>query len=260
VSFVLLTDGRLYEHSASGWSYLCSGVASVSDQSIDDSARAMVDVVLAGGAAYEYHDGVVWVYLRGGVAQARTDQGVSYVLLTDGRLFEYQDSTASWSGVLATGLASIDAGTDRYGVNMVDAVAHSGLLSQRSDSTGWHAIHAGVVAASAGALGISAVLFTNGQAYEYQEATGGWTYLAAKVNHVTVGTDASGAAMFDLIYTSGTIAEDRKGTGWISLAGGAKALSKPRGGLIDLVFANGRAYEHTAAGWTGLCSAARAAA
>lgn len=211
VSFVLLNNGYLYEHTASGgWTYLCSGVASVSDQTIDNAAHAMVDVVLTNGLAYEFHDGSGWVSLGAGVKQARADQGVSYVLLTNGRLFEYQDSTASWSGMLANELTSIDAGTDRYGVNLVAAVSHSGVFSECSDSTGCKNVHTDVQAVSAGSFGTSAVLFTNGQAYEYHEATGGWTYLAANVSQVTAGTDATGAAMFDLVCRNGTVAVECK--------------------------------------------------
>jgi hypothetical protein len=259
VTFVLLRDGRLYEHTASGWTYLCSGVASVSDQGIDNTARALVDIVLTNGRAYEYHDVSGWVSLGSGVKDARAGQGVSYVLLSTGRLFEYQDATASWSGLLASSVASIDAGTNRYAVNLVDAVSRSGALSEYSDSSGGHTLHTGVQAVSAGIMGISAVLLTDHRAYEYQQGSSHWLFLGGSVAQIAIGTDPTGAAIIDLLYENGTVAEQRARTGWKTLAVGAKSVSKARAGRVDVVFANGNAYEHTAATWSALCGYARAA-
>src|SRR5262249_16796659 len=55
-SFVLQTNGYLYKHTGSGLTFLASGVASVSDQSIDNHGQVMVDIVTTDGNAWEYHE------------------------------------------------------------------------------------------------------------------------------------------------------------------------------------------------------------
>jgi hypothetical protein len=45
VNFVLLKNGNLYESYGSGLIFLASGVASISDQCVDNFGHAMVDVV-----------------------------------------------------------------------------------------------------------------------------------------------------------------------------------------------------------------------
>jgi len=107
VSFVLKTNGKLSEFSKSHWTVVASNVASVSDQGIDKQGRAMVDFVTKGGAAYEFHDGSGLTYLRGGVKSAVAGQGVSYVLLTNGTLDEYQDGNG-WS-TIDNGIVAISA-------------------------------------------------------------------------------------------------------------------------------------------------------
>ncbi len=252
VSFELLASGELYEHTAGGWTAVSSGVASVSSQGIDNSGRAMVNVVLTNGVAYEYHDGGEWVRLDSGVKAARAGQGVSYVLLTDGRLYEYHDDTGVWSNVIASNIVSIDAGADRYGVNMVDAITSTGILYEYSDTSGRHVLCSDAASVSAGTEGISAVVLQSGRSYEYSETTGGWTYLADGVAEVAVGTDPTGAVMVDLVLTSHAAEEYRAGIGWKPLTTGAAAVGKARAGLVDVVFTNGNAYEHTSSGWTAL--------
>jgi hypothetical protein len=132
VSFVLRTDGTLTMHGAGGLTFLSWGIASVSDQGIDNNGHAMVDVVTTGGLAYEYHEGSdwfhTWTYLGYGARSARAGQGVSYVLFNDGSVSEFTDATGGWKTV-DTNVASIDAGTDKTGVNMVTEVDKWG--------TGW---------------------------------------------------------------------------------------------------------------------------
>jgi hypothetical protein len=256
-SFVLLTDERLYEHTVAGWTYLSAGVASVSNQAIDDSGRAMVDVVLNTGLAYEYHDGSGWISLGSGVRDARAGQGVSYVLLRNGNLREYHDTDGSWSGTLATGIAAIDAGTDRFGVNMVDVVSISGTFSMRSDSTGWHSLCSRAQTVSGGAFGVSVVLLRDGWAYEYRQAVNSWTFLGANVTQVAAGADGRGAAIVELVQSNGAVIEIRAGHAPITLTTAVKAVSKPHYGLVDVVRASGNAYEHSAAGWLPLCGFTR---
>src|SRR5262249_48065673 len=116
VSFILKTDGTLYMHSSSGLTLLGSGIASVSDQGIDNHGHAMVGVVTTGGLGYEYREGTGFIYLTNNVKQVKADQGASYVLRNDGTVWEYKDASG-WAGQQDSGVTSIDAGTDRYGVN-----------------------------------------------------------------------------------------------------------------------------------------------
>lgn len=260
VSFVVLADGRLYEHTAAGWTYLRAGVASVSGQGIDNAARAMVDVVLTSGEAYEYHDGGVWTFLKSGVKDARAGQGVSYVLLNNGNVYEYLDDPKTWSRSIASGATAIDAGTDHYGVNMVDVVFASGALVEYSDTSGRHILSADVRAVSAGLLGVSVALLTDGRAYQYNDGTGAWKFLAGNVAQVAAGTDAAGGALIAVVSTNGSASQIRAGFGSSALAVGVKSIGKPRAGLVDVVFSNGGAYEHTPAGWIALCGTAKQAA
>jgi hypothetical protein len=259
VTFALLADGRLYEHSAGGWMLLASGVSSVSDQAIDIHGEAMVDVVLTTGQAYEYHDGDGWVPLSSGVRDARAGQGVSYVLQGNGHLAEYRDGDERWSGTLASGVAAIDAGTDSFGVNMVDVVYASGTLAEYSDSTGWHALCGTAQAVSAGQLGVTVALLRDGRAFEYREDAHAWTYLGTGVVQVAGGTDIDGAAMIEVVNRDGTTAEYRA-TGRHSLGSHVASVSKPHDGLVDVIFMGGDLYEHTASGSMPLCGSAREAA
>jgi hypothetical protein len=260
VSFVLLADGRLFEHTSAGWAYLEAGVASISGQAIDNAGRAMVDVVQTSGDAYEYHDGGAWTYLKSGVKDARAGQGVSYVLLNNGCVYEYQDDSKTWSRSIASGATAIDAGTDHYGVNMVDVVFASGALVEYSDTSGRHTLGADVKAVSAGSLGVSVALLKDGRAFQYNDVTGAWTFLAGNVAQVAAGTDVGGGALLVLVSTTGSATQLRVGFGSSALAVGVKSVGKPRAGLVDLVFSNGGAYEHTAAGLTALCGTAKQAA
>jgi hypothetical protein len=259
VSFTLLANGELYEHTPTGWVAVRSGVASVSSQGIDNDGRAVVDLVLTNGDAFEYHDGGTWQFLRHGVKAAAAGQGVSFVVLNDGQLFEYHDDSARWSGALAADVVSISAGTDRFGVNLVDVVFKSGTFSEWSESTGWHALCSQAITVSAGMGGTSVVLLKDGRAYEYNEISG-WTYLSNGVSQVAAGTGVGGGVLIDLITTAGVAREYSPLSGWRTLATAVASVSKARAGLVDMVFSNGGAYEHTASGWTALTSTVIAAA
>src|SRR5205823_6354807 len=119
---------------------VASGVRSISDQGIDNHGRAMIDVVMNNGDAYEYHDGGTWTYLCHNATDAKAGQGESFVIVNGGYLWEYKDKDGSW-WYLSPGATAIDAGTDRYGVNAVVGLFYSDNQAwEWSDSTGWNHI------------------------------------------------------------------------------------------------------------------------
>ena len=132
VSFVLETNGTLLEYSASGHTTIATGVASVSDQGIDDAGQAMVDYVTTSGNAYEYHvvSGGYAIWLGSGIKSAVAGEGVSYYLTTANVLKEYKDANYAYGEstttleTLAPG-ATLSAGTDLHGVNMVYVLTSS---------------------------------------------------------------------------------------------------------------------------------------
>jgi hypothetical protein len=247
VSFVLQSNGNLFEQTSAGFTFLCGGIASVSSQGIDNSGRALVDVVTIQGQAYEYHDGSGWVYLASGVKDAEAGQGLSYVLLDNGSLFERRDVNGQVS-YLAGGVVSIDAGTDHYGVNSVDLVLYTGAAYEISNTSGVHLLATGVKTISAGPLGVSEILLQNGYALDYREATNTFTVLAGNVAQITSGTDPSGSAMIDLLFSNGALYEYRTSTGWTYVANGVQSVSKGLDGVVDYILANGILYEHLAGG------------
>jgi hypothetical protein len=259
VNFVLRTDGTLYMSSSSGLTYLTSGVASLSDQSIDNYGRAMVDIVQTNGHAWEYHEGMGWTDLGTGVKSAKAGQGVSYLLYTNGTLEEYKDwGQYHWS-VIDSGVTSIDAGTDRYGVNMVTEVWH-GQGWEYSDSTGFHFIDYNVAAVSAGQQGFMCYLTTGGNAYSYFEPTGNKGFLSSNVAQVTAGVDQYGNGMIDLLLTNGHVWDWRPSLGWKDLGGGFNAMGKAHAGVVDTIFGGSQAWTYNGYGWAYLLANAQAAA
>jgi hypothetical protein len=258
-SLVLQQNGSLYKHTAEGLTFLSSGIAAVSNQSIDNHGQAMIDVVTTAGDAYEYHEGAGWRYLTGGARAAVSGAGASYVLLNNGNLSEYRDAASGWT-FLDSGVTFISAGTDRYGVNAVNEVKTGGNAWQYSDSTGWHYLASSVKSISAGRQGVSDYVTTAGNAYQLIEATGATTFLGSGVASVAAGTDQYGNAMTDLLYGNGSLYEYRVGSGWSFMHGNVEQVSKGRAGLIDLVFMSGDAYNLSASGqWTYLTGNAVAA-
>src|SRR5262249_34350841 len=133
---------------------LATGMVSMSAQGIDYQGRAMTDVVDGTGRSWEYHDGQGWTSLGSGIKAAVAGQGVSYVLTTNGNLYEYNDLTGKYTS-LDSSAVQISAGTDVQGVSCVDVVYTSGNAWEHSDSSGWHFIASGVRSISAGRQGIS---------------------------------------------------------------------------------------------------------
>jgi hypothetical protein len=258
VDFVLKTDGNLYMSSGGSLSWLSGGIASVSDQSVDNWGHAMVDVVTTGGAAYEYHEGLGWTYLASGVKSAVAGQGVSYVLYNNNTVYEFKDWANTWT-YIDSNVTSISAGTDRYGVNQMTEVWY-GSAYEHSDSTGWHYIASGVKAVSAGQQGIIDYLTTAGDAYWYRESDGARSYLGSNVAQVTAGTDSSGNYMIDLLYANGNLYEYRVGGGWSYVWNNVQSIGKGHAGLVDMVFTWGDAYAHDPSGWYYFTSSAKTAA
>ena len=242
-SFVLKTNGYLYKFTSSGATLLASGIASVSDQSIDDHGQVMVDVVTTGGVAYEYHEGSGFTYLWSGARSAKAGQGVSYVLFSNGVVDEYNDYDDTWT-YIDSGVVSIDAGTDKHGVNMVDEIKTSGAAWEHSDSSGWHFLASGVKSVSAGQQGISDFVTIAGNAYSFSEATNLSTFLASNVAAVTSGTDQFGNALIDLVYNGGNLWEYRVGIGWTFLDSGVTSIAKGHAGYVAMVFTSGNAWGH----------------
>jgi hypothetical protein len=257
-SFVLQTNGDLDKVTGSGPTFLASGIASLSDQSIDNHGQVMVDVVTTGGYAYEYHEGSGWTYLSSGATSAKADQGVSYVLFSNGVVDEYNDSSGGWT-FIESSVASIDAGTDRIGVNTVDVVMSYGQAWEHSDSSGWHYIGSGVSSVSAGQQGISTFVTTAGDAYLYDEATGSPSFIASGVAAVTSGTDEYGNYMIELLYNGGDLWEYRARSGWTLLDGAVNSIDKGHAGYVDMVFSSGDAWGHDSSGWHHLTGGAQTA-
>jgi hypothetical protein len=248
VNFVLTTNGKLYMKSGSNLIYLSSSIASLSDQGIDDTGHAMVDAVTIYGWAYEYHEGSGWTFLDSGVKMAKADQGVSYVLYNTGTVREYNDGTGSWS-FIGNNATTIDAGTDRYGVNSMDEVYFGYSAWEYSDTTGWHYIDGNVKAVSAGPQGFSCYLTYNGVAFSYIEANGLIGWLGVNVAQVTAGTDVNGGAMIDLLLTNGTLNEWRYASGWYTLAYNVQYVGKAHAGTIDYIFSGGSTWSYDGSYW-----------
>jgi hypothetical protein len=249
-TFVLVSGGVLLRYTASGGSVLTGGIAAISDQGVDDHGQVMVDVITTGGLAFEYHEGSGFTtFLGSAVTSARAGQAVSYVLHADGSLMELDDENG-WTS-LGTGVRAISAGTDQFGVNMVDVVLTSGAAWEFSDSTGQHFLASGVQAVSAGRQGFSTFLKTSGEADLYFEWTATTLPLLSGVSQITAGTDPAGNLMFDFI-DQGIAVEFRLDTGLQVLATGVQSIAAARAGLLDLILTSGIAFEHAPTGWTVL--------
>jgi hypothetical protein len=257
-TFLLETNGYLYKHTSAGFTFLTSGIKSISDPSIDIHGQATIDLVTTGGAAYEYREGNGFVYLTSGVQSAKADQGVSFVLLTNGNLYERSQSTGAWT-YLYNNVATIDAGTDKFGVNSVDVIFTGGAAWEHSDTSSWHFIANNVQSISAGQRGISDLL-TGGNAYFFNEATGSLSFLGSNVASVQVGYDQFGNYLIDMLCSNGNAYEYGAGSGWSFLGGNVQSLSKARAGLVDVIFNGGNASDHTSAGFSFLLGGALTAA
>jgi hypothetical protein len=260
VRFVRRTNGDFVEVVGTTATTLSGGVAALSDQGIDNHGHAMVDIVQGNGLAYEYHDTVGWTYLGSGVKSAKAGQGVSYVLHTSGDLYEFDDATGTnryLCGGYSGQVVAIDAGTDVQGLNAVDWIRPSGDAWQYVPSSGQsHFIASGVQSISAGRGGISDYITKGGVGYWYNAASNSASSLGSNVAQVTAGTDASGNAMVDLLFTNGNLYEWRADSSWVNLGGGVVFIGKARAGVVAAVSSAGEARIHGWLGWFDLISGA----
>jgi hypothetical protein len=284
VAFSLRSGGNLYEFNAAnpGGKLIATNVASISDQGIDSFGQPMIDLVYRNGNAYEYHDFSTpegkafaasypslfpFTYLHSGVKQAVAGQGVSYVLLTTGQLGEYVDPNfssnfsgfgvnpgAARNGVIASGVTSISAGTDKLGVNSVDytsTVSGKPYLYEWRDVTGRATLlTTGVTAFSAGQHGMHAYV-SGGNAYLYSESTGQVTALAkfgATATSVVLGVNATGGYEVIVVYSGGAAYQFNNSTTGSLLASNVATVSKPSGGEFRVLLTSGSAFEVDAAG------------
>jgi hypothetical protein len=249
VNFVLQTNGDLYEIVNGSAVYVASGIAHLSPQGIDNAGHAMIDVVTTVGDAWEYHDEVGGLFLGSGVASAKAGQGVSYVLYTNGVVSESHDATGAMSWVY-NGATQIDAGTDQFGVNMVDVVNTAGEAWELSDTSGWHFMAGGVQSITAGRKGISDYVTGDGTAYWHSESLGADVDLFSNVAQVVDGTDANGNAMIDVLTTYGTVSELRYGGSWVIVNTGVTSADKGPLDAVDIVFSSRDAWQYSGAGWS----------
>jgi hypothetical protein len=257
VNFVLDKSGNLYVGSGSNLTHVWTAapLTYMSDQGIDNYGHAMVDVVRSDGTAWEYHagggpGGGVWVYLDNGVKVAKAGQGVSYLLYTNGNVGEWKDWGSGSTGTSPTkntidgsgGAISIDAGTDRYGVNMMTEVWSYNPSSytfgqEYSDSTGWSYVDNGnytVKTLSAGQMGNIGILYNNGTAVWHNDA-GGWYWTeGSNVTQFTMGTDENGNVQFDMLYGNGTVSQYSQADGWRSTST-FQSIGKAHSGWVDAI-------------------------
>lgn len=293
VTFVLDNAGTLWERTIlparndiflSIQTVLIAGnVSRVSDQGIDRYGRAMVDYITRTGDAAEFHDGAVQPVLiystragtnsplgaaQGpGVLDAKAGQGVSYVLLSNHNVWEYDDATLTID-LRARNATALDAGTTFEGVNMVDVIYANGQAWEVPDEGTRHWLKlANVVQVSAGRQGRSAQLDAGGTAWLFQDGPG-LQKVALGVAAVAAGTDAAGDFVLDLVFArtyalaeldyrtaaNGHLKPNPVLRSAVHVPSGStipvatvapgSPLSKMRAGVIDMIFADG-AYEGT---------------
>lgn len=256
VNFLLQSNGTFTEVVNGVSTVLSRSAISMSPQGIDNQGHAMVDIVVAGGYAWEFHDtGAAgsWVYLGSGVKSAMAGQGVSYLLYSNGTVYEYDDATAIFT-YRDSGVSSIDAGTDSQGVNLF-AEIWNGAFWESSDDTGFKFIASGVKAFSAGRGGFSDYVTTAGVAHWHFDLYNQDATLFSGVSQVAAGTDANGNYMIDVLFTNGQVREYRSGLGWLNVASNTNTIGKGRLDALAAVV-TGWAYEHNTGGWRNLGSSA----
>jgi hypothetical protein len=261
-TFVLESNGNLYEHSSSGTKLIASGVASISNQGVGLQGRATIDYVDTSGNTFTYDD------LNGAVSdgissakQIQDSQGTEYVLKTNGTLIEqiYNGVTGSFSNVtVATGVASFSAGTDKLGVCCVDYVTTAGAAYEYSASSGKHLIKSsGVASVAAGPQGQAGIVLTTGEADLWTEANNKTTLLVASgVKQLSLGTNAAGNLLVERLDTNGNLWEYDAGTSKppTQINSNVASVSDARLGVVDAIMSNGTAQEHKGTTWTTIDS------
>jgi hypothetical protein len=199
-SFALMTNGDLWFYNSSSNVKVLTGVASISDQAIDNYGQVMVDGMFSSGTPFEYHEGSptiaswnAWVnvglfptWLSGlgfTPVAAKADQGGSYIQFTDTSthtrrgLYYYNDASPNQVNMIAGDYVSqFDAGTDKYGVNMVDLIYNifnsPNALYEYSNTSGWSSpLARAVLSVSAGQQGLTLFVDSAHNAWMYNDAT-----------------------------------------------------------------------------------------
>jgi hypothetical protein len=243
-SFVLFNDGTLWEHplgaNGAAFHFVGGGIAAISDQGIDFHGEAFVDVLFPNGDAWEYHHGALgWVPLASGVQDAKASQGVSYLLFPGGAVWGFDERTATYR-LTAGNATAIDAGTDQFGVNMVDVIDTATNAWSYSDTGARRLLATGIAQVSAGQQGVSDFVTVNGDAFWF--LWGGWgnqTFqFASNVLSVKTGTDANGNYQIDMIINNFGITQAWEYTtlsGWTFVNNNVGYVSKARGGWVDVI-------------------------
>src|SRR5581483_6975758 len=243
-------DGNLYAVIGRDGNYVY-GVRSISDQGIDNYGKAMIDVVTNAGGALEYHDGGTWLPLISGAKDAKAGQGVSYVLLNSGDLWQWADGSPATGGSavpahwtkIGGNVRAFDVGTDARGVNMVVVEGYGYLTaSEVSDSTGRHFIANGVVQASAGRNGTVDFVDASGNVFWWNETAGPAIQISANATKVTTGYNTDGSDIIDILFRNGTVWDYRNGA-WQQLDYNVRDLTKARAGVVDTISNAGNAWE-----------------
>jgi hypothetical protein len=252
VNFVLTSDNSLYMCGGGNRRYVAGGVASVSDQGIDDNGLAMVDAVLTDGTAIEIHanagaTSTTSVPLGSGVSSAAAGQGISYVLYNDGTVKEFVDLDGSYRWRDHRSLRSVDAGTDQYGVNMLVEVDTSNSVRKSSDRADfepidWRLLPGSYTSASAGQQGIIALLDADGVASLYSDASASTRSLATNATAVAAGTNSSGGWEVAVLFgsTAGYFTPST-GSSPVYFAWYQAGIGKPQQGYVPRVDLNGNA-------------------
>jgi hypothetical protein len=277
VTFALGTGGLLYEYNSTGLHLITSNVAEVGEQGIDYHGRAMVDYVTKDGVAFELHEGAGTVRLRDHVAHAAAGQAVSYVSViqsVDARhvprnaLMEYDDVSRGWTSRDGAGqtIGRIDAGTDRFGVNMVDVIY---VDASSDDLTRWttqafeisdtvisgtrHWLKLGDMVSwiSAGQQGRTEMVIMEGgnlNGYHYRDDNNTKTLIASNVAQMSAGTDANGQPVANVLLKNGQLYVYSNLKSGTLVHDSIKSISKSRAGILDAIEHNGTLDERDANG------------
>jgi len=277
VAFSLRQNGDLFEFSSvnPGGAKIAGGVATISDQGIDDFGQPMIDIVYANGTAAEYHDFAdrsvptftsnpslfPFTNLGSGVKQAVAGQAVSYVLLTSGKLKEFVDpnyftqksgygvNSAGPAGVIASNVSAISAGTDMLGGNSIDYFLSGNLYEWRDVTAKATQLASNVTTFSAGQQGYHAWV-SNGAGYLYSEDNRIVSLIsdgvAGAVTSVVVGVDATGGYQLVVIHQGGAAdTYSSSANSWTSLGSNVLSASKSFNGAIRILLLTTDAIEYT---------------
>jgi hypothetical protein len=186
--------------------YAGTGIVA-SSLAYDRYGRAVVDVIYAGGALYQY-DAAGGHYLGTGfqsvsIAYDAAGNEVLDVVYSNGLLFQYDSGGGHYLG---TGFKTASVAFDRAGNEILDVVYTSGLLFQY-DAGGAHYLGSGFQSVSVGidARGgeVLGVVYANGAAYQYN-ASGGY-FLGSQATSVSLAIDAYGRETVDLVFSNGDL-------------------------------------------------------